>query len=52
LETNPSRLPVGTLYFGPPDKATASLVARAMISAHDTVEGQAASSASFTSSIR
>lgn len=52
LETNPSRLPVGTWYLGPPDKATAVRVARVMMSAHDTVEGHADSRFSFTSSIR
>ncbi|RDX64817.1 hypothetical protein CR513_56575, partial [Mucuna pruriens] len=52
METNPSRLPVGTSYLGPPDRATASRVASVMMSAHDTVEGHAASTLSFTSSIR
>jgi len=36
-----------TLYFGPPDKVTASLVASAMMSAHDIVEGQTAPIISF-----
>lgn len=52
LETNPSRLPVGTSYWGPPDKDTASRVARVMMSAQDTVEGHAASRVFFASSMR
>lgn len=36
LDTNLSRLPVQRLYLGPLDKATVSLVARVMMSAHDS----------------
>ncbi|KAF7819234.1 hypothetical protein G2W53_024689 [Senna tora] len=51
LETKPSRRPVGTTYLGPPARPTASLVAMLIMSAHDTVEGHAASTACFASSI-
>lgn len=37
LEMSPSLRPVGTLYFGPPARPTASRVASAMMSAHETV---------------
>lgn len=47
FDLRPSSLPVGTLYLGPPDKATA----RVIMSAHDTVDGHSFSNAFFTSSM-
>jgi len=50
-DKRPSFLPVGMLYLIPPAKFTASLVARAKISAHETVEGHSCSNLSFASSM-
>jgi len=52
LDTNPSLLPVRTLYVGPFDNAIASLVAIARISAQETVCGHCCSKLLLMSSIR
>lgn len=44
-DISPSTLPVGILYLVPPDRATASLVASAIMSAQETVCGHARSRA-------
>nr|AFK43391.1 unknown [Lotus japonicus] len=47
----PSFLPLGTSQLGPPDRNTASLAARARISAQETTPGHAASTAFFAPSM-
>lgn len=51
-ETGPSLRPVGTWYLGPPARATESRVARVMMSAQETLEGQATSKAFLMVSMR